>query len=195
MLDRTVTLETGLVRLEPLSESHLDDLRRNANDPALWEFTYQTNPFDREDTASAWLRDALASDHIPFAIVDTITGEAIGSTRFLDIVPEHRKLEIGWTFVARRFWRTPVNTHCKYLLFQYAFERWGALRVTLKGEAINARSRAAMERIGATYEGTQRNFRVRPPSGESRDVSFYSVIASEWPALKTLLRAKSAIPA
>ena len=195
MLDRTVVLETDRVRLEPLTAAHLPDLRRNCNDEALWEFTYSANPFGERSKTEAWLAEALASDHVPFAIVNRANGETVGSTRYLDIVPEHRKLEIGWTFVTRRLWRTHVNTQCKYLLFEFAFERWDAVRVSLKGEAINARSRAAMENVGATFEGTLRNFRIHPPTGQIRDVSFYSVIAREWPALKARLRAKAAIPA
>lgn len=190
MPDRTTTLETARVRLEPLAEKHLDDLRRNADDPALWEFTYSTNPFGSQIDAQQWLAQALESDHVPFAIVNKDNGETIGSTRYADISPEQRKLEIGWTFVAQRFWRSHVNTHCKYLLFAHAFDEWKALRVALKGEAINARSRAAMERIGATYEGTLRNFRIFPSTGEVRDTSFYSVIESEWPALKARLTSK-----
>ncbi|MDP9111726.1 MAG: GNAT family N-acetyltransferase, partial [Candidatus Eremiobacteraeota bacterium] len=178
------------IRLEPLAASHLSDLRRNADDAALWEFTYSGNPFGTEERARAWLCEAATSGHVAFAIVSRDNGEAIGSTRYLDIAPEHRKLEIGWTFIAQRFWRTYVNTHCKYLLFAHAFDDWNAVRVALKGEAINARSRAAMSRIGATYEGTLRNFRIHPATGEIRDVSFYSVIASEWPALKVRLRDK-----
>lgn len=187
MLDRTLALETDRIRLEPLGAAHLPALRRNCNDTALWEFTYSSNPFGDDAGAEEWLAQAIASDHVPFAIVDRANGEAIGSTRYLDIVPEHRKLEIGWTFIARRLWRTHVNTHCKYLLFEFAFERWNAVRVSLKGEAINARSRAAMENVGATFEGTFRNFRIHPPTGQIRDVSFYSVIASEWPELKEQL--------
>lgn len=185
-MDERIELETDRVRLEPLSAHHLDDLIRNANDPALWEFTYGTNPFGSRAEAEAWLHDALTCGHVAFAVVDRETGEAIGSTRYLDIAPEHRKLEIGYTFIAKRYWRTHVNTHCKFLLLQYAFERWNAQRVQLKGEAINLRSRAAMERIGATYEGTLRNFRIHP-NGELRSVSFYSILAPEWPAVKSRL--------
>lgn len=187
-MERNIVLATDRVRLEPLAEAHLPDLVKNANDPALWEFTFQSNPFATHAQAERWLREALDSgDHVPFAIVDVASGEAIGSTRYLDVQPQHRKLEIGWTFVARKYWRTHVNTHCKLLLMQYAFEEWNAVRVQLKGEAINLRSRSAMQRIGATFEGTLRNFRIHPVSGELRDVSFYSVIASEWPSVKARL--------
>ncbi len=181
-------LETAQIRLERLSRAHLGDLRRNANDEALWAYTYSTNPFRTERESAQWLHEALHSGHIAFAIVDKANGEAVGSTRYLNIVPEHRKLEIGSTFIARRLWRTHVNTHSKYLLFEHAFEDWNAVRVSLKGEAINQRSREAMVRIGASYEGTHRNYRIHPSTGQLRDVAFYSVIASEWPDVKSRLR-------
>lgn len=109
--------------------------------------------------------------------------DVAGSTRYLDISPEHHKLEIGWTFLARRFWRTHVNTEAKFLLLKYAFEEWNAQRVQLKAEAINTRSHNAILRIGATHEGTLRNFRTRG-DGQIRDVAFYSIIAPEWPGVK-----------
>ncbi len=194
MLDRNLVLETDRVRLEPLGATHLPDLRKNANDPVLWEFTYQSNPFGTDEGTESWLREALESDCIPFAIVDTESGETIGSTRYADISPEHRRLEIGWTFVASRFWRTHVNTHCKFALFEYAFEPWNAARVFLKGNEQNARSRAAMARIGAKYEGTLRNFRIHPLTGEPNSVSYYSIIASEWPSVRATFQSKLARP-
>ena len=187
MIDRTIVLETARVRLEPLHVKHLPSLMECCNDEALWELTFGQNPFGSEVDAKAWFADADATlDQLAFAIIDKGTGLAIGSTRYADIQPQHRKLEIGWTFIARRYWRTYVNSECKYLLFRYAFETWGANRIQLKGEAINLRSRAAMERIGATFEGTMRAFRVHP-TGAIRDTSFYSIIAPEWPAVKAQL--------
>jgi len=121
-----------------------------------------------------------------FAIIDRASDRIVGSTRYIDIDAANRKLEIGGTMLAPAVWRTHVNTECKYLLLRYAFEEFGANRVQLKGEAKNARSRAAMERIGATYEGTLRSFRVHA-SGEIRDTSFYSIIAPEWPSVKAKL--------
>ncbi|HEV7180752.1 MAG TPA: GNAT family protein [Candidatus Baltobacteraceae bacterium] len=189
MLDHTFVLETARVRLEPLDASHLEALIASCNDPALWEFTFQPNPFTNDVDARRWLEAAHTPSSVPFAIIDRATGLPIGSTRYHEIVPEHRKLEIGWTFVARSHWRTHVNTECKYLLLRHAFDEWSAVRVQLKGEARNARSREAMARIGATYEGTMRNFRIRP-DGERRDVSYYSITADEWPGVRTMLEAR-----
>lgn len=176
------------MRLEPLAERHLAALRECANDPALWEFTFAANPLTTDADAQTWLHETLhASNQWPFAIIDMRSGAVAGSTRFLDMAPAHRKLEIGYTFIARRFWRTNVNTEAKYLMLRYAFEQWNAVRVQLKAEAVNSRSREAILRLGATHEGTLRNFRIRPSDGSLRDVAFYGITADEWPAVKERL--------
>src|SRR6185437_2647015 len=135
--------------------------------------------------AQAWLAQTLQThDAVPFAVIDKRTGALAGSTRYMDVVPDYRKVEIGWTFLSRKYWRTHVNTEMKFLMMRYAFEEWNAIRVQLKAESVNARSRAAIMRLGATYEGTLRNFRIRPSDGSIRSVSFYSVTGDEWPTVK-----------
>lgn len=124
---------------------------------------------------------------MPFAVIDKRSGALAGSTRYMDIVDQYRKLEIGWTFLSRTYWRTHVNTEMKFLLFRYAFEEWNAIRVQLKAEAVNQRSRNAILRLGATYEGTLRNFRIQPSDGSIRSVSYYSVTNGEWPIVKERL--------
>ncbi len=187
MIDPTVVLEGHNVRLEPLEERHLPALRADCHDPALWEFTFSGSPFADDASAKAWLQAAADDPKMhAFAIVDTSTGATIGSTRYLEIEPAHRKLEIGWTFLATPYWRSHVNTACKLLLMGYAFEERGAVRMQFKAEAKNQRSRQALEGIGATCEGVLRNYRIRP-DGEIRDTSFYSVIDQEWPAVRTRL--------
>lgn len=187
-MEKRLQLEGESVRLEPLSDLHLEDLVECANDPALWQFTYGANPFTNQTDAQRWLREAIeAPDTVAFAIVDKRSGAFAGCTRYLDISEQHRKLEIGWTFLSRRFWRSHVNTEAKFLLLRHAFEEWNALRVQLKAEAINKRSREAILRIGATYEGTLRKFRIRPCDGSVRNVSFYSVTDEEWPMAKERL--------
>lgn len=187
VIDANIVLEGYDVRLEALEERHLPALRAQCHDPALWEFTFGDSPFADDASASAWLRAAREDPKMhAFAIIDTTTGATIGSTRFLEIEPAHRKLEIGWTFLAPRYWRTHVNTACKLLLMRYAFEECNAVRMQFKAEAKNLRSRRALEGIGATCEGVLRNFRIRP-DGEIRDTSFYSVIAPEWPAVRARL--------
>ncbi|MFN2448249.1 MAG: GNAT family N-acetyltransferase [Candidatus Baltobacteraceae bacterium] len=182
----TFELAGATVRLEPLTAAHLPHLIGEAADPALWEFTFQTNPFVSEASAAAWLDAARTPDVRAFAIVDRATAAVAGSTRFFDIDAANRKCEIGWTFLLRRFWRSHVNSETKLLLLQYGFETWGASRIQFKAEAINRRSHAALLRIGATHEGTMRSFRIRP-GGDVRDVNLYSIIAAEWPALKARL--------
>ena len=192
MIDRTIVLEDYGVRLEPLAARHLPELRASCHEPALWEYTFGDSPFGTDADAAAWLDTMTQNPRIlAFAIVNAADGTTIGSTSFLDIEEAHRKLEIGWTFLARRYWRTHVNTACKRLLLAYAFERCGVLRVQFKAEAKNRRSRQAIARIGATFEGVLRNFRIRP-DGEIRDTSFYSVIASEWPGVRARLNERLA---
>ena len=187
-IPQDLILEGARARLEPLAEGHLPALVARCADPALWEFTFQANPFANEAGAREYLASALAdpTGH-PFAIVDRATGLAIGSTRYLDVVPEHRKLEIGWTFLARDVWRTGMNHEVKLLLLSYAFETYGAIRVQFKADASNMRSREAIERLGATYEGTLRDCRVRP-DGEPRGISYFSVLAREWPGVRAGLQ-------
>lgn len=191
MIDPILALEGPRVRLEPLERRHLPDLRKNGANPAIWEFSSGNNRFLSESAAEDWFADATAgNDRHTFAIVDKATGEAIGSTRYGEIVPEHRKLEIGWTFITPRYWRTHVNTECKFLLLEYAFEQWGAQRVQLRAQAINSRSRNAISRIGATYEGTMRSFVFKAETGEVRDTVVYSIITPEWPAVKERLASR-----
>ena len=182
-----LVLEGEDIRLEPLDETNFAAVRDCGNDPALWEFTFQPNPFVTDAAAQAFFRHTLvAPDVQAFAIVDKRTSAVAGCTRFLEIDESNRKLEIGWTFHPRRFWRTHVNTQAKFLLLRYAFEDWGAVRVQLKADSCNLRSRNAILRIGATYEGTMRNFRMRP-NGELRGISMYSIVVSEWPMVKERL--------
>ena len=188
VIERTLLLEGEGVRLEPLHARHLPALRECANDPGLWEYTFGENPFTNDADAREWLDRALrTSDAFAFAVVDKRTGSIAGSTRYIEIVPEYRKLEIGWTFLSRRYWRTRVNTEMKFLMMRHAFEACSAIRVQLKAEAVNKRSRAAIARLGATYEGTMRNFRIRPSDGSIRSVSYYSVTDREWPMVKERL--------
>jgi RimJ/RimL family protein N-acetyltransferase len=191
MIPRDLVLEGEHVRLEPLDERHLASLRRTCNDEALFEFTAQVNPFVTEEGTKAWLADALQTkDHFPFAIVEKATGDAIGSTRYADIQPANRKIEIGWTFIAKAHWRSHVNTECKYALLTWAFESWNAVRVALKANSINMRSRDAIARIGATCEGTLRNFRINPRDGSPIHSSYYSILDTEWPGVKRMLEEK-----
>jgi RimJ/RimL family protein N-acetyltransferase len=179
------TLEGELVRLEPLAPAHEDDLWEASRDPATWRWMSVVQPATRAELR-AWLDDALASGDLAFATVLRATGRAVGSTRFLSLRPEHRSVEIGWTWLAPTAWGTGANVEAKLLMLGYAFERLGCRRVELKTDAQNERSRRAMEALPAQFEGIHRkHMLVR--GGERRDSAWYSVLDDEWPAVRANL--------
>jgi RimJ/RimL family protein N-acetyltransferase len=188
-----VVLTGDRVRLEPLEQRHLEDLARVAFDAAVWRWTI-ARPMD-DAGLRAWLDQALtnaaATIEVPFATVDLASDRAIGSTRFMTIAPEHRRLEIGWTWVGSAFQRTGANREAKLLQLTHAFETLGAERVEFKTHARNLASRAALLGIGATFEGVLRHHTIMP-DGSNRDSAFYGVIAPEWPGVRDGLRAKLA---
>ena len=185
---RPVVLTGRRVRLEPLAERHLEDLAAVGLDPAIWTWTI-ARPKDRADLRR-WLDTALANaaagTELPFATIDLASERAIGSSRFLSIVPEHRRLEIGWTWLGREHQRTGANREAKLLQLRHAFDHLGANRVEFKTDSRNEASRAALLGIGATFEGIFRNHIVMP-DGPLRHSAFYSVIAEEWPAVRDRL--------
>ncbi len=185
---RPVTLEGRIVRLEPLRPHHLDDLAEVAFDEAIWRYTL-ARPTDRA-ALGAWLDSAVAAEttgaELPFATVEVATGRAIGSTRFLNIVPEHRRFEIGWTWLAASRQRTGANREAKLLQLTHGFETLGANRIEFKTDSLNDRSRAALLGIGATFEGIFRNHMVMP-DGRLRHSAYYSVVREEWPEVKAHL--------
>ena len=152
-------------------------------------------PLDTHAAVDKFVGDALTlaetQQALPFVIVDS-EGRIAGSTRFGAIVPEHRRVEIGWTFVGATWQRTPVNTAAKLLLMEFGFERLGCIRIELKTDSRNAVSRAAIIRIGATEEGILRHH-VICADGHLRDTVYFSILAHEWPAVKAGLRAKLAL--
>lgn len=188
-----VTLTGRRVRMEPLREAHLDDLALVAFDAPVWRWTIagpQTEAGLRTWVATA-LANAAAGTEVPFATVDVASGRAIGSSRYMTITPEHRRLEIGWTWVGTAFQRTGANREAKLLQLTHAFETLGAQRVEFKTHAMNLASRAALLGIGATFEGVLRHHSIMP-DGSDRDSAFYGIIAPEWPDVRDRLRAKLA---
>ena len=183
-----LTLHGRTIRLEPLGLHHVDALAAVGLDPALWALT-QSVVRDAGEMR-AYVEEALAEQRagtaLPFATVEQATGTVVGSTRFGSVSHEHRRVEIGWTWIAPRWQRSAVNTEAKYLMLRHAFETMGARRVELKTNALNTRSRAAMRRIGATEEGTMRQHMIRP-DGSSRDSVWFSIIDGEWPAVREAL--------
>ena len=190
-----VTLEGRRVRLEPLTIGHLDALCVYGLDGDLWRFT-TTQIHTREemrDYVETALEEQARGTALPFATVERASGEVVGSTRFGNIERAHRGAEIGWTWVARSRHRTPVNTEAKYLMLSHAFEAWGCIRVALKTDSINERSRRAILRLGAKEEGTLRNHMITS-TGRLRHTTFFSIIDSEWQTVKAALEAKLSAP-
>jgi RimJ/RimL family protein N-acetyltransferase len=190
-----VVLEGEVARLEPLSLAHVDALFEVAHDPALWRWTLMriNERADLERWVEAAIAGREAGTELPFATVERATGRAIGSSRFLAIERQHRRVEIGWTWVAREWQRTAVNTEAKLLMLSHAFEAWGCHRVEFKTDSRNEQSRAALTRLGAVEEGTFRNHMVMP-DGAHRHSVYFSVIAEEWAALRERLQERLAKP-
>src|SRR5262245_22319797 len=184
-----VTLEGTRVRMEPLSlERHFDGLAAIGTDPDLWQWTLGVvaTPEDLRRYLEEALREQREGRSLPFATIDRASGVVAGCTRFGNIEPRHRKAEIGWTWVGRPFQRSHVNTEAKYLMLRHAFETWECIRVELKTNLLNRRSRNAMLRIGAVEEGILRSHAIND-NGTVRDTVYYSILASEWPAVRERL--------
>lgn len=188
---KPVTLDGRGVRLEPLSLDHLGDLARVAFEGDLWRWTV-TQPSNVDDLG-AWLEAAIAATatgaEMAFATVDRASGRAVGSTRFMSIVPEHRRLEIGWTWVGLAHQRTGTNREAKLLQMTHAFESLGANRVEFKTDSLNEKANPGLLGIGATFEGTFRNHMVMP-GGRLRHSNYYSVTREEWPHVKADLEGR-----
>jgi RimJ/RimL family protein N-acetyltransferase len=181
-----VTLKGRHVRLEPLARRHAEDLFEAGKDETIWPYMPRP-PLKSVEDARAMIKQALevaaGGTQLPFAIIQRANGRAIGSTRYLDIRPNDRGVEIGWTWIGTAFQRTPVNTECKYLLLRHAFKELGAVRVQMKTDLRNVRSQRAIERLGAVREGVLRKHIVLW-DGFIRDTVYYSIIESEWPEVK-----------
>ncbi len=183
-----------LVRLEPLTRAHVEGLWTAAREPATWTWLSVLQPSthaELEAWVDAALENAAAEAELPLVTIRHKQGaeRVVGSTRFLALRPEHRSLEIGWTWLHPSAWGTGVNVEAKLLMLRQAFDVWGCRRVELKTDALNARSRGAMEAMGARFEGVHRkHMLVR--RGENRDSAWYSVTDDEWPAIERGLVAR-----
>jgi RimJ/RimL family protein N-acetyltransferase len=186
-----VTLEGSLVRLEPLSLDHVPALAEVALDPAIWRWTLArpTTEAELRTWAETTIAAREAGTELPFATVDRASGRPIGSSRYMNIVLEHRRLEIGWTWVGTGFQRTGANREAKLLMLAHAFDTLGCRRVEFKTDALNEQSRTALLGIGARFEGIFRNHMVMP-DGRMRDSAYYSVIDGEWPEVRAALEAR-----
>ena len=177
-------LQGERVRLEPLGAGHADGLLAAARDGGV--FTWLFGDLAQRHVFHGWLESSLeaarARREVPFAVIDATADRAVGSTRYLEIRLEHRRVEIGWTWLAGSTWGTGLNVEAKLLLLGRAFSA-GCRRVEFKTHAENARSRGALEALGARFEGVLRRHMLLP-DGSSRDSAYYSVIEEEWPELR-----------
>jgi N-acetyltransferase len=186
---KPVVLTGKHVRLEPLTEAHIPGLAEIGVGQPFWDFMLYGN-LNTVDDMRNWVMDILSREKkgtdLPFVVTHLESGRVTGATRYLNIMPQDRGLEIGGTWYGPEFQRTPVNTECKYLLLQHAFETLGCIRVQLKTDLRNERSQKAIERIGAVKEGVLRNHMILP-DGRYRHSVYYSILDTEWPAVKKRL--------
>jgi N-acetyltransferase len=186
---RAPTLQGRIVRLEPMSDGHADGLWEASRDKRTWTWMPIVQPATRADL-DRWMADALAAalagTELPLVTIAQEQGRVLGSTRYLALRPEHRSVEIGWTWLHPHAWGTGANVEAKLLMLAHAFDTWGCRRVELKTDALNERSRAAIEALGASFEGIHRqHLLVR--GGENRDSAWYSLLDHEWPAARRRL--------
>ena len=188
-----VTLKGRWLTLEAIDEHHTPGIFAAMRDDEVCRYLAWDPPTSIDDTLRLVreAKDAMTrGQSIVYAQVWNATGHAIGSTRLLDVRPADRQVEIGATFLARDFWRTPANTESKYLFLQHCFERLGCIRVALKTDGRNVRSQEAIARLGATREGVlRRHMHIK---GYQRDTVYFSILADEWPAVKAKLQARLA---
>lgn len=187
-----ILLQGRQVRLEPLERRHLPALVVAAQEPEVFQF-FLTPPLGDEAEMGKWLEDRLtnmaAGAEVAWATVRVTDNRLVGATTFLEIRRAHRGLEIGNTWLAKEAQRTPINTEAKLLQLTHAFEKLGAGRVQLKTDERNARSRAAILRLGCTFEGILRKYQARY-DGYVRNTALYSLTAEDWPAVKARLTAR-----
>ena len=181
-------LEGDHVRLEPLTRAHIPALVEVGLDPELWRWTTTRaeTPDDMIRYVESALAEAEAGRAFPFATVERRSGQVVGSTRFGTLDRGNRRVEIGWTWLARPWQRSAVNTEAKLLMLRHAFETLGCIRVELKTDVLNQRSRAAIRRLGAVEEGVLRHHAV-VEGGRIRDTVYYSILAAEWPQVERRL--------
>ena len=191
-----ITLSTDRVTLYPLSISHLEAFYQAGAFPEIWRWSLPDKCTSLA-TAKDWLAYSQTmsdnGEHVPFAIFDNASGEFVGSTRYCSIKYEDRNLEIGFTFITPKFQRSYINTHAKYCLLKHAFEDLNAIRVEFKTHENNEKSRNAIARLGAQFEGILRNQRILS-DGTFRNTAIFSITDQEWPSIKANLTTKIKVP-
>jgi len=183
-----ITLSGKHIRLEPMQAAHAEALLEAGRSREIWEWM-PTRPVSAA-TIDRWLEKAMQAQaqgrEYPFVVIRLSDDRVIGSTRYLDVQEDDRTVEIGWTWYSPEAWGGVVNPEAKYVLMCHAFDDWHAIRVALKTDVKNIHSQAAIKKLGARYEGTLRNQRIRP-DGSYRDTVVFSITESEWPAVKLRL--------
>lgn len=189
-----ITLKGQFVHLEPLSMQHRDQLAEAAQDYSIWRWMLLVirTPEDAQTYIETALKAQSEGRQIPFATIEKASGQVIGSTRFDLIDTPHRSLEIGHTWINPKWQRTPINTEAKYLMLRHAFEMLNCIRVQLKTDVLNEKSRDAILRLGAKQEGILRNHLIIPYSGRIRNSILFSITDQEWPTVKADLERKLA---
>lgn len=180
-----VVLEGSFVRLEPMTPEHHAPLSEIGLDPEIWRYTVSMirTPEEMREYMDAALQLKEAGATLPFVTIERSSGRVVGSTRYGNYDPANRRVEIGWTWLAKPWQRTAINTEAKYLMLTHAFERLHCVRVELKTDVLNTPSRQAMLRIGAKEEGVLRKHTLMW-SGRYRDSIYYSILDEEWPEVK-----------
>lgn len=183
-----VVLSGNVVRLEPMKSEHHQALSEVGLDPEIWRFTLTVlrTPADMLEYIESALKTVGDGTGLPFVTIERASGRIVGSTRFGNYDPQNHRIEIGWTWLARPWQRTAINTEAKYLMLSHAFTQLGCVRVELKTDARNEPSRTAMLRIGAQEEGVLRKHMLMS-NGRFRDSIYYSVLDDEWPGVKARL--------
>jgi RimJ/RimL family protein N-acetyltransferase len=186
---KPVTLEADGIRLEPLAKEHREGLDKAAADGELWKlwFTSVPAPGETDGYIDTALAGQKAGHMLPWVVRDLKTGDLLGSTRYHDIIPVADRVEIGFTWYAARCQRTHVNTNCKLMLLEYGFEKLGCKVIGLRTDNFNFRSQRAIEALGAKKDGVIRHHWPRR-DGSIRDTVMYSILAAEWPGVKTHLQ-------
>jgi len=183
---KPIILQGKHVRLEPMTETHIPALAEIGVGQPFWDFMVYGR-METADDMRGWVQDILSraekGKDLPFVAIQLESGRVAGATRYMNIMPNDRGLEIGGTWYGPEFQRTVVNTECKYLLLSHAFETLGCIRVQLKTDLRNQRSQKAIERIGAVKEGVLRNHMILP-NGHYRHSVYYSILDTEWPEVK-----------
>jgi RimJ/RimL family protein N-acetyltransferase len=194
MENLAIRLEGDLVALEPLVEGHAEELWAAAQAPEIWRWLADLN---RRERFEQWLELSLAAQaegrEGVFAVRRRAGGDVVGSSRYLAVRPADRVVEIGWTWFNPVVWRSGVNVETKLLLLGHAFETLGCVRVELKTDARNERSRAAMEALPAQFEGVMRKHMIVPDVGQ-RDSAYFSIVDEEWPAVRANLLSRLGRP-